>query len=130
MRNKNADFNTFGGEKLGFRGPDHVAFSNYAGLSPLGTQRSATTTPPFRTLNVELLLIRPLWGRNVRQTCAVLNGILHGPPLNASALMVPKTDIRLLQEGKIPSKVLKSTFCFGFKKYSHYLCHNNNTIIN
>ncbi len=58
---------------------------------------------PLRTLNVELLLIRPLWGRNVRQTCAVLNGILHGPPLNASALMVPKTDIRLLQEGKIRS---------------------------
>ena len=45
---------------------------------------------PFRTLNGELLLIRPLRGRNVRQTRAVLYGILQGPSLNASALMVPK----------------------------------------
>ena len=40
-----------------------------------------TTAPgyyePLRTLNVELLLIAPT-GSNVRQTCAVLNGILRG----------------------------------------------------
>ena len=47
----------------------------------LGRQRSEATPPPFRTLNGKLLLIRPLRGRNVRQTSAVLNGILQGAPL-------------------------------------------------
>ena len=47
----------------------------------LGRQRSEATPPPFRTLNGKLLLFRPLCGRNVRQTSAVLNGILQGAPL-------------------------------------------------
>ena len=47
----------------------------------LGRQRSEATPPPLRTLNGKLLLFRPLRGRNVRQTSAVLNGILQGAPL-------------------------------------------------
>ena len=60
----------------------------------LGRQRSAATLArslalfyfatqkrPLRTLNGKLLLFRPLRGRNVRQTSAVLNGILQGLPL-------------------------------------------------
>ncbi len=34
-------------------------------------------TPPYRP-----------YGSNVRQTCAVLNGILQGLPLNATSLML------------------------------------------
>ena len=59
---------------------------------PLGDTTFRGYSVPLRTLNVELLLFRPLWGRNVRQTCAVLNGILQGTSLNATSLMVPQGD--------------------------------------
>ena len=54
---------------------------------------------PLRTLNGELVLIVPLRGPNVPRTNPVLNGILQGPPLNASPLMlpIPNTILRLLQ---------------------------------
>ena len=53
---------------------------------------------PLRTLNVERLLFSPLRGLTVVKRNAVLNGILQGPTLHASTLMVPKTDVLLLQK--------------------------------
>ena len=60
-----------------------------AGLSTYGTQRSVATPQPLRTLNGKLLHLSHLKVSNRRQTSAVLNGILRGAPLNATALMVP-----------------------------------------
>ena len=54
---------------------------------------------PLRTLNGERLPFSPLRGLTVVKRSAVLNGILQCPTLNASALMVPKTDVLLLQGG-------------------------------
>ena len=56
---------------------------------------------PLRTLNVERLLFSPLRGLTVVKRNAVLNGILQGPTLHASTLMVPKTDVLLLQKETI-----------------------------
>ena len=50
----------------------------------------------FRTLNGERLLFNPLRGLTVVRRNAVLNGILQRPPLNATALMVPKLIVPLL----------------------------------
>jgi hypothetical protein len=56
MRNKKADFNTFGGEKLEFQSPDY-------GVTAPDIRFRETTfrgySDPLQTLNVELLLIAP-----------------------------------------------------------------------
>ena len=52
---------------------------------------------PLRTLNGELVLIVPLRGPNVPRTNPVLNGILQGPTLNATALMISNPIVLLLQ---------------------------------
>ena len=53
-----------------------------------------------------------------------------GKARSSLGTLCPKNGYPAEQEGKIPSKVLKTTFCFGFKKYSHYLCPINNKSIN
>ena len=70
---------------------------------------------PLRTLNGELVLIVPLRGPNVPRTNPVLNGILQGPPLNASALMVLKPDTLLLQWERAYKE--KHPYCLPFQEF-------------
>lgn len=56
-------------------------YSCTAGHSDWGDNAPRLLRLPSGPLNGKLLLIRPRWGRNVRQTSAVLNGILQGAPL-------------------------------------------------
>ncbi len=72
-------------------------------------------TLTLRTLNGELVLIVPLRGPNVPRTNPVLNGILQGPPLNASALMVLKPDTLLLQWERAYKE--KHPYCLPFQDF-------------
>lgn len=76
----------------------------------MGTQRSVATSQPFRTLNGKLLHLSHLKVSNRRQTSAVLNGILQGATLNATALMVPIMDSPATANGKL-SDTLYPKFC-------------------
>ena len=70
------------------------------------------TPQPFRTLNGKLLHLSHLKVSNRRQTSAVLNGILQGATLNATALMVPIMDSpatangNLLHNSRVKNKIV------------------------
>ena len=57
---------------------------------------------PLQTLNGKLLHLSHHTVSNRRQTSAVLNGIFRGATLNATALMVPQLNVRLLQMETFP----------------------------
>jgi len=67
---------------------------------------------PFQTLNVERLLFSPLRGLTVVKRSAVLNGIFQGPPLNATALTLPKLIVLLLQMESLVL-ILQKVLCSG-----------------
>jgi len=86
----------------------------------------------LQTLNGKLLHLSHHTVSNRRQTSAVLNGIFRGATLNATALMVPQLNVRLLQMEAFPKLLGKHNLqrdCNGFCLVegwgTGYICSKN-----
>ena len=87
---------------------------------------------PLQTLNGKLLHLSHHTVSNRRQTSAVLNGIFRGVTLNATALMVPQLNVRLLQMETFPKFLGKrrlqrdcNAFCLVEGWGTGYICSKN-----